>query len=242
MNTNTAQSLHCRSCEAWSTCAFKALTPSELDTLFQSKASRVYQKHEKIFLANTKPLGVYCIKKGLVKLTTQQPNNNSHSEILYLAQAGELLGVGPVVREELYHYNAETVEESEICQIDKELFVSYLKNNQKFSYEVLLRSSERVKILDLTIARLAHMSVRERIAETLLFLEQRYGKTTTAGANLNLGLTREEIAQLSGTVQESVVRVLNDFKKEGLIELNKREIVIKNEKGLHQIYQPHYQA
>jgi CRP/FNR family transcriptional regulator len=105
---------------------------------------------------------------------------------------------------------------------------------------LLVRTSRRLMERDLMISRMSRASVRERVAHTLLLLEAAHGKKTKAGVKLELSLSREEIAQLTGTVHESVVRVLSDFKKEGIIRLQKREITILDPTALRKIYNPSF--
>jgi len=232
--------VNCPECESWANCPFQNLTSMELKFLYRGKTILHFEKHQTIFSENIKPLGIYCVKKGKVKITTTgtQPGM---SQILHISTAGEVLGIDDVLSESLMHYNAETLEDTEVCLIDKETFLALLENNPTLARDLLIRASHAVKDRDSTISRLGHYSVRERTAQTLLSLTSVHGKKTHAGIKLDLNLSRRELAQLAGTVPESVVRVLSDFKKEGLIGMRKREITILNQMGLTRVYAPRMQ-
>jgi CRP/FNR family cyclic AMP-dependent transcriptional regulator len=75
-------------------------------------------------------------------------------------------------------------------------------------------------------------SVQERIAYQLSLLGEKFGTPAANGTSLNLRLTRNELAQLAGTINESLSRHLTEFKNEGLIDLNGREIIIKDKESL----------
>ena len=75
-------------------------------------------------------------------------------------------------------------------------------------------------------------SVQERIAYQLVVLAEKFGVQTPNGISLTLKLTRNEFAQLASTINESLSRHLTEFKAEGLIDLNGKEIIIKDIKGL----------
>jgi CRP/FNR family transcriptional regulator, cyclic AMP receptor protein len=75
-------------------------------------------------------------------------------------------------------------------------------------------------------------SVEERIAYQLVLMAEKFGTTTEEGIVLNLKLTRSELAQMASTINESLSRHLTEFKNEGLIDLNGKEIIIKNKAGL----------
>ena len=75
-------------------------------------------------------------------------------------------------------------------------------------------------------------SVQERIAYQLVVLSEKFGVETSHGVSLNLKLTRNEFAQLASTINESLSRHLTEFKNEGLIEINGKEIIVKDKAGL----------
>jgi CRP/FNR family transcriptional regulator len=77
----------------------------------------------------------------------------------------------------------------------------------------------------LRISDLAQKPVRERVAETLIMIKEKYGLESD-GVTLNVVLTREEMANLVGTATESLIRILSDFKKEGFIEVENKRIKI----------------
>jgi CRP/FNR family transcriptional regulator len=79
---------------------------------------------------------------------------------------------------------------------------------------------------------LAQKPVRERAAETLLMLKHKYG-VQEDGQTLNVTLSREEMANLVGTATESFIRILSDFKKDGMIEVDHKKIKIVNEEMLY---------
>ena len=76
------------------------------------------------------------------------------------------------------------------------------------------------------ITDIAQKSVKERLAEILLHLKDEFGVNNEEIININL--TREELANLIGTATESVIRLLSEFKADGIIELQGRKIRIKN--------------
>ena len=76
--------------------------------------------------------------------------------------------------------------------------------------------------------------LRERLAELFLVFHGRYGKKTADGIKLDISLTREELAELVGTTQESVIRLISEFKNDGLISARGREITLLDVDGLAQ--------
>lgn len=85
---------------------------------------------------------------------------------------------------------------------------------------------------------LNQLPVRARVAAVIWGLARRHGQIDTEGkSRLDLGLTREEIAHLAGTVYESVIRTLTQLKKEGVLEVEGRQLTILKHEALARIGQ-----
>ena len=85
--------------------------------------------------------------------------------------------------------------------------------------------SDELHKAEVKLTHLAQKPIRERLAETLLFIKETYGFEED-GITLNVRLSREEIANLVGTATESTIRLLSDFKKDGMVDLDGKKIKI----------------
>ncbi len=83
------------------------------------------------------------------------------------------------------------------------------------------------------ITDIAQKTVRERLAEVLLILMDTFG--LDSAKVLQISLTREEMANMVGTATESVIRLLSEFKLDGLIDLHGRKISLIDLPGLRKI-------
>src|SRR5690606_38849160 len=102
-----------------------------------------------------------------------------------------------------------------------------------FSMEVLRNICEDLKEADNDLVNMAQKTVRERLAHTLLYLQDKFG--TDSDGTLKIQLSREELSGLIGTATESCIRLLSEFKKDELIDLIGKKISIINEKELRRI-------
>jgi CRP-like cAMP-binding protein len=80
------------------------------------------------------------------------------------------------------------------------------------------------------ITNLAQKSVRERLAETILMLNRTFGEDRNGF--IDIVLTREELSNMVGTATESVIRLMTEFKNDGMIEVEGRHIKIKKPDAL----------
>jgi CRP/FNR family transcriptional regulator len=124
-----------------------------------------------------------------------------------------------------YSASAVALEDTQICFIPKELFIHVLKFDQGLAFEMMKLLSDELHRAEVKLTHLAQKPIRERLAETLLFIKETYGFETD-GITLNVRLSREEIANLVGTATESAIRLLSELKKDGIVELDGKKIKI----------------
>jgi CRP/FNR family transcriptional regulator len=130
-----------------------------------------------------------------------------------------------------YSGSAIALEDTQVCFIPKDVFVNVLKDDAGMAFEMMKVLSDELHRSEIKLTHLAQKPIRERLAETLLFIKETYGFEPD-GITLAVKLSREEIANLVGTATESTIRLLSEFKKEGMIELDGKKIQILKPKQL----------
>lgn len=206
------------------------LTQEQVQELNSCKLAHHYKPGQVIFYEGNRPFGVYCLEKGKVKLTKYTPDGKSY--IARLAKAGDLLGYRAFLTNEPYSATAEVIEAATVCFLDRNLFLQALRKNPGFALEMLEQLGSDLKQAEDKARDMAYKSVPERLAELLLSLKESYGKETEEGIKLDIRLTREELASMLGTTIETTVRNLTRFKEKELISFDKKNIVIRNIRGL----------
>jgi CRP-like cAMP-binding protein len=214
----------CEQCIVREFSSLKALTKNELVHLSDCKTSRTIKKGEVIFEEGENVNGIFCIKDGVCKLTKLSPNGKDH--IVKLVTKGELLGQRSMISEEPVNLSAVALEDMEVCFIPKTEVMSFFDKNNQFSMNVMKTICGDLKEADDHMVNLAQKTVKERLAETLLYLHDTFGKNEDN--SLKVQLSRDELASMIGTATESCIRLLSDFKKLGLIELTGKKILLKD--------------
>ena len=149
---------------------------------------------------------------------------NGKDQIVKLSQKGELLGQRSLISDEPANLSAVAVEDMEVCFIPKSDILNFFNNNNAFSMSLMKSVCGDLKDADDMMVNLAQKNVKERLAQTLLYLEEKFG--VLEDKSLRLQLSRDEIASIIGTATESCIRLLSEFKKLGLIELQGKKITI----------------
>ncbi len=204
---------------------FNVLSPEEVEVLSAHKSCATYKKGQILFSEGGFPFGVMCVNAGKIKLCTQGPDGKE--QILRLAKDGEVLGYRASLLNERFNSTAIAIEDSNICIIDKSFFTEMVNNNPKLMMALMQKLSERLQEAEDHIVSLSQKRVRERMAEALLFLKATYGFKAD-GQTLDVVLSREELADYVGTSTESAIRLLSDFSKEMLINLDGKKIQLIN--------------
>lgn len=214
----------CEQCIVREFSSLKALTKDELVKLSNCKTSHIIKKGEVIFEEGENVNGIYCIKDGICKLTKLSANGKDH--IVKLVTKGELLGQRSMISDEPVNLSAVALEDMQVCFIPKSEVMGYFDKNNQFSMNVMKSICGDLKDADDHMVNLAQKTVKERLAETLLYLHDTFGENEDN--SLKVQLSRDELASMIGTATESCIRLLSDFKKLGLIELTGKKIVLKD--------------
>lgn len=209
---------------------FEGLTPEEHGTLIESGVTHPYKKGEIIFREGGIPTGIFYIKSGRAK--KYKATAKGGEQIFYICGKGELLGYHALLGGGHYPDSAATIESSEITFIPKESFLSVLRQSAVLSNRLLQALGLEFSLSINNMTTLATKTVRERLAFTLLLLEEKFKEPGVAEKKIEVRMSRTDLANMVGTAKETLVRLLKDFKHKGLIQTSSKTIWIVNRKEI----------
>lgn len=219
----------CTTCAARTDSVLCRLSEDEA-TLFEATSKTVaYGKGQTIFQQGALPRVLYCVSRGKVKLV--QEGTDGREQIIHLAKNGDLLGYRAIVGNDRYSCSAVAIEDTEVCCIPRQVFLDTLRKNPELSFRLMLLFAAELKDAERKITTIAQRPVRERLAQSLLLLKDSYGFGDD-GSTINVSVTREEIANLTGTTRETAIRVLFELNDEKVIGLHAKKIAILDEPRL----------
>ena len=209
--------------------SFKEMLSSEdYEKYISAKQILKFNKGGIIFEDGEVPNGVFFLNKGTAKLSKQGVYGKD--QILRFIKEGDLIGYRSLLCGEDFQAKAEAMTEVEATFLPSALFLQMLEVAPKFSFVMLQKIAFELGESSNTVTFLAQKTVRERLAEILLLLEQKLG--TDPEGFIKISLTREEIANIIGTATESAIRLISEFKQDKLIEVEGRNIKILNHEKL----------
>ncbi len=201
----------------------------ELKNLSKNRSVSKYKKKEVIFHIGDKPHYVFFINKGSVK--TYKTNDDGKELITNLYREGDFFGHTPLFEQKAYADSALVMDDSEIYKIPSEDFLSLVYKNRDVAGQFIKMLSNKVEEQEKQLLKLAYDTVRKRTADALL----QFTKGQQSKNNISFKVTRDDLASMVATATETVIRCLSEFKEDGFIEINGREITILNAKGLEKV-------
>lgn len=207
------------------------LTASEYKLLENSRKTLVVKKGRHIFHEGKTPQGVFYLHTGKVKIFTT--SRNGKEQIIHLAKPGDLMGYRALLGSDTYSASGTALENSEAWLIPKETFFSLLEGNAGFSHAIIRLLTAELRHAEHHLGGLARKPVKARLAEAVLLLAGTYGFEKD-GKTLAVSLSRDELAGLVGTATETVIRLLNTLKAEGLLATEGKKLRLINRNALEQ--------
>lgn len=225
----------CQDCAYKKNALFCGLNFDELEEVSEAKTPVFFKKRQVIFNEGNTVRGLYCIHKGKVKL--HKWDLEGKEQIVRLAKENQVLGYRALFSGEAYNTTATALEDCEMCFIPKSTIMELMSKEPKMAGQALKILTSDLKDAEERTVNMAHKHVRERIADTLLMLEDHYGLLAD-GQTIDSSLTRREIGGIAGTTTETAIRVISDFRQEGVIDLNGKKIRVLDHKKLERISEP----
>lgn len=224
---------HCKNCSVNNRCVLGHLSQEELSVIDNEKGCSLFKKGQVIMPEGSKPSGVYCLHTGKVKFTRLGPEGRDH--IIRLGSTGDLLGYRSVLANESLSASIVALEDTHACFIPKSILFSFIRENAGFSISLMQQACHDLGESGKMITNLAQKNVRQRLAEILLMLQSKFG--VDLDGFLDVKLSREEYSNMVGTATETLIRLLSDFKGEGLIDTDVKKIRITDAVKLANIAQ-----
>ena len=172
----------------------------------------------------------FVLEAGSVKLTQLTPEG--HQVVLGLLGPGDAFGGVATFGGAAYPVTAEAVTQAAALQWRGEVMAALMERHPRLALNALKFVAARLHDLQVQYRQLATEKVERRIARALLRLVQQAGRRVDAGVLIDLPLSRDDIAQMTGTTLYTVSRVISRFETEGLLEAGRQSLLIRNSDAL----------
>lgn len=221
------QTLNCVNCNCRNP-IFHSLSTSELEMINNSRYEVSFKAGEIMFKQGTPSPHFLCLTQGLAKIYIEGYGKNL---ILSLVKPVEyILGPGIFV-DGRHHYSASAVEDSTACMVDVNTYKQIVRQNPDFAEEFIKRISLMTIFNFEQAVSLTQKQMHGRIADALLYLSEKIYCSNP----FEMTISRQDLADISGMSKESAIRILKEFKEEGILSSDGNAFTIINSRLLKQI-------
>lgn len=212
---------------------FQGLSPTELQAALRSARRRQVRREAFFFQQGDPASALYVLTAGRVRLTQVTPEGDQ--VILHLIHPGEMFGGIAVLGDATYPVSAQALEDCQALAWDGEGMVRLMERTPRLALNALRLLAGRVQELQDRVRELATERVERRVARTLLRLARQAGRKVEGGVLIDLPLSRQDLAEMTGTTLFTVSRVLSRWEQQGLVEAGRERVLIRFPHGLVRI-------
>lgn len=205
-------------------------TLNELKNFFDDNGEVVdFEEGQTIYQEGSRSNMIYLMLKGLVKCHIMDADGKELITSLY--RADDFLGFTSFLNNIPYQESATAIEPVALAGISKDNLKEILRKNNNISLELMELFTENISVIKGQLLQMAYSSVRKKTAQTLLQFAEIMNRDTEDP----IKISRNDLASVAGIATESLIRTLSGFKKEGLIDIEGRNIHIKELKALRHV-------
>jgi CRP-like cAMP-binding protein len=212
---------------------FAGLSPAEISAVNERFREYGFQPGEPIYFSGQEATNLYVVASGQVKLLRHSVTGQD--VLLDVLKPGDYFGSLTTVAGEQYPDTAQAQTAACVLSIDTQAFRAVLEQTPRVALLVLDITARRLQETQEMVRRLSVDSVEQRVAAVLLRLAHKLGEPGDEGLLIQMSLSRDDLAQMTGTTTETASRIISHFQKEGLVRTGRQWIAVIDESRLEEI-------
>ena len=217
-------------CDIQAPC-FQMLSSEEVELVRASKTQVLFRKGDNLTKQGAFASYALFVIKGLARQYMEGDSSKSFN--LRIIRPGEFVGLSAIFTKNTFNYSSVALTDCQVFLVEKEAIITVIKQNGLFGLNIIKRyCGQNTNLFD-TLRTVIYKQMNGRMADTLLYID----RIKDENPDIFQLLSRKEIADFAGISTESAVKLLKSFEKDGLIELNEKDIVVLNHKELAEISQ-----
>ena len=215
-------------CDIQAPC-FQMLSNEEVELVRASKTQVLFRKDDNLTKQGAFASYVLFIINGLAKQYLEGDSTRNYN--LRIIKPGEFVGLSAVFSKNTFNYSSIALTDCQLFLIEKETIAKVVKQNGMFAFNIIKRYCEQNADLFNTVKNLNYKQMNGRLAETLLYIEN----LKSVNSEIFQLLSRKDLAEFAGISTESTVKLLKNFERDGLIELQEKDVNVINHSSLQEI-------
>jgi len=209
---------------------FKGIDAARLAQVAQSAHRMQVEADEYLFMQEDSAGQFYLVLGGKLKLS--QVTVDGQQVIMGYATPGQVVAVIAVLALETYPTSAQAVETTTLLAWNRVQARQLMLDIPELALNAMQILAAHVVEYQNRLREMATERVERRVARTLLRLARQTGRKTEAGVLIDMPLTRQDLAELTGTTLYTVSRTLSQWESQGLVRSKREQITILKPHGL----------
>jgi CRP/FNR family transcriptional regulator, nitrogen oxide reductase regulator len=209
---------------------FKGLQPADLEVVLSQSREQVFETGSFIFYQDDPAERIYVLKSGRVKL--MQLSEDGQQVIMRVITPGMMFAAIGLVPGAVYPVSSEVAEDSRVIYWPQAAMLALIERFPVLALNAMKVLVGHVREFQDRYRELATERVERRLARTVLRLARQTGKKTEEGVLLDLPLTRQDLAEMSGMTLYTVSRILSQWESKGLVTSGRERVVVRFPHGL----------
>lgn len=201
---------------------FSGLERAERAAIVRSVHQRPIERDAYVFQQGDPASTLYVLRGGQVRITQLTPDGNQ--VLLRFIRPGQMFGSIAAFGQSEYPASAQAIEASVVLAWDGETMRDLMRQYPQLALNALQHTAETIRQLQERVRELQTERVERRVARALLRLARQSGKRTANGILIDLPLSRQDLAEMTGTNLYSVSRILSAWEKQGLVEAGRERV------------------
>ncbi|MCD4736245.1 MAG: Crp/Fnr family transcriptional regulator [Bacteroidales bacterium] len=231
MNLNLNKNDECQDCNQ---CSFRSpifdfLTNEELNIINEHRIIVNFKPGETIRKQGTYLSHVISVNAGLAKLYLE--GENDKNLIIRLIKPSSFIGGPGMYHDQKHHYTITALKPTRTCFIDVNILKEIIHLNSKFADAFMSEFSKNLLVTYERLINLTQKHIRGRLADALIYLSHEI----SGDKFIDPFVKKQDIADLSSMSKDSVIKLLREFKSDGIIDIINNQIIIENHEMLMKI-------
>jgi CRP/FNR family transcriptional regulator, nitrogen oxide reductase regulator len=200
------------------------LPPALADVLLRQVRERELVRGDVLFNQGDKAATVYAVISGQLRL--MQHTLDGQDVALSVFAPGDMVGLVAVIGNEDYPGTCEASDTVRVVGIPGATFEDLMRSYAPLSMRIIHLLVHRLHEAHDHIRELSAERVERRVARTVLRLANKVGVKTEIGIRIDMPLSRQDLAELSGTTLHTVSRILSDWQRAGLVDVGREQVTV----------------
>ena len=213
---------------------FQGLSEDDLEAIGHATTMTRCSVGQRILSPDDPTERIHILKKGKVRVYRVTPDGKQLT--LDIFDKGTILGdMSLLGQEPIPEAFAEALDEAVICTISPDEMRRLVERYPSIGVNIISYLSRRLRDAESELESMAYQRVGQRLARKLIDLSSRFGVKTSRGTLIEARLTQQELAEMIGTTRETLAHTLADFRRRGLLDTEKHQVLIRDAEALMDI-------